>query len=76
MLMRLRRGENECRYRHAVRVHARGRRLHVQDLRRRVENRRRTYDSSSFLALEKVAMAERVKQAATDFSAGGKAMFA
>ena len=74
--MRLRRGENECRYRHAIRVHARGRRSHVQELRRRAENRRRTYDRRSFLALAELAMAERVKQAATDLRPGGKAMFA
>jgi len=69
--MRLRRGENECRYRHEARVHARGRRLRVQELRRRAENRRR-----SFLALAEVAMAKRVKQAATDLCAGGKTTFA
>jgi len=70
--MRLRRGENECRYRHVARVH----RLHVQELRRRAENRRRTYDRRSFLALAELAMAERVKQAATDLCAGGKTTFA
>ena len=43
---------------------------------RPVENRRRTYARRSFLALEEVAMAERVKQAATDLRPGGKAMFA
>ncbi len=74
--MRLRRGENECRYRHAVRVHARGRRLRVQELRRRAEIRRRTYGRRSFLALAEVAMAERVRQVATDLCPGGKAMFA
>ena len=35
---RLRRGENERRYRYAVRLHARSRRAHVQKLRRRAES--------------------------------------
>ena len=39
---RLRRGEDERRYRHAVCVHARGRGAHVQKLRRRAEGGRRS----------------------------------
>ena len=38
---RLRRREDEHRHRHAVRVHPPGRRPHVQELRRRAEDRRR-----------------------------------
>ena len=45
------------------------------------ENRRelgnkKVYDPRSYLALAETAMAERVKQAATDLRASGKTMFA
>ena len=36
----------------------------------------KTYDPRSYLALAETAMAERVKQAASDLRASGKTMFA
>ena len=44
---RLRRGEDECRYRHAVCVHARSRRAHVQELRWRAESGWRSREQES-----------------------------
>ena len=44
---RLRRRENECRYRHAIRIHTRGRRADVQERRRRAESGRRSRQQES-----------------------------
>jgi len=44
---RLQRRENECRYRHAIRIHTRGRRADVQERRRRAESGRRRRQQES-----------------------------
>jgi hypothetical protein len=44
---RLRRRENECRYRHAIRIHTRGRRQMFKNDERRAESRRRSRQQES-----------------------------
>ena len=76
---RLRCGENERRHRHAVRLHAPGRRSHAAQLRQRPQGRRRRRRQVGLRPARwgkagEASMAERVAQACADLRSAGNSL--
>ena len=76
---RLRRGEDERRHRHPVRLHPPGRGPHVRQLRRRAEGRRRgrqqeAYDPRAWGKAGEAGMAERIVEACENLRSAGTSL--